>query len=73
MWMTLGRVILSLILGPRENFMTLLFAKITDPVYRVTQRLLPFAKGGWVPFFTVMLIIVIRLVIVIIFEPGTRR
>ena len=73
MWMVLGRVILSLILGNRQNFMTMLFAKITDPVLRITQRILPFAKGGWVPFLAIVLIIIARLALVIIFEPGTRR
>ncbi|MCL5421361.1 MAG: YggT family protein [Nitrospirae bacterium] len=73
MWMILGRIILSLILGGRQNFVTALFAKITDPAYRITQRILPFAKGGWVPFFTIVLIIIIRLAIIIIFQPGTRR
>jgi uncharacterized protein YggT (Ycf19 family) len=73
MWMVLGRVLLSLIIGGRQNFATGLFAKLTDPAYRITQRILPFAKGGWVPFFTIVLIIIVRLAIVIIFEPGTRR
>jgi uncharacterized protein YggT (Ycf19 family) len=73
MWMILGRIILSLMLGGRQNFATALFSKITDPAYRLTQRILPFAKGGWVPFFTIVLIIIIRLALVIIFEPGTRR
>lgn len=73
MWMILGRIVLSLLPGNRDNFMLRAFAKITEPAYRITQRILPFAKGGWVPFFTVLLIIIIRLALVIIFEPATKR
>ena len=73
MWMILGRILLSLLLGGGQNFMTNAFAWITNPAYRITQRILPFAKGGWVPFFAIILIIMIRLALVVIFEPGTRR
>lgn len=73
MWMVLGRVLLTLIIGSRQNIMTTAFAKVTDPLYRLTQRIFPFAKGGWVPALSILLIIIIRLVIVIIFKPASWR
>jgi uncharacterized protein YggT (Ycf19 family) len=73
MWIILGRIVLSLLLGNRDNFMLRAFAKITDPAYRITQKILPFAKGGWVPFFTIILIVLLRIAMVIIFEPAKGR
>lgn len=73
MWMVLGRVLLTLIIGTRQNFMTTAFAKVTDPAYRLTQKVFPFAKGGWVPALSILLIIIIRLAIVIIFKPASWR
>ena len=37
MWMIVGRGILELILGNRQNIMLLAFVKITEPVYGVTR------------------------------------
>jgi len=73
MWMVLGRILLTLIIGARQNIMTTAFAKVTDPLYRLTQRIFPFAKGGWVPALSILLIIIIRLAIVIIFKPASWR
>jgi len=73
MWMVLGRVLLTLIIGSRQNIMTTAFEKVTGPVYRVTQKIFPFAKGGWIPALSILLIIIVRLVIVIIFRPASWR
>jgi uncharacterized membrane protein len=73
MWMVLGRIVLALILGGKENFMTGIFAKITDPLYRLVLKIMPFVKERAVPWVTILLIIILRLLLVIIFEPGTAR
>ncbi len=73
MWVIIGRVALGLIVRNRENFILSIFTRITDPAYRLTQKIFPFARGGWVPFLSILLIIVLRLALVIIFEPGRGR
>ncbi|MBI4699531.1 MAG: YggT family protein [Nitrospirae bacterium] len=73
MWMVLGRIILSLIIGGRQNIMTTAFEKVTEPVYRVTQKIFPFAKGGWTPALAILLIIAARLALVMIFKPASWR
>lgn len=70
MWMILGRVILRLISGNRTTFLSGLFEKVTDPVYRATKTIMPFAKEGWVPFLSIVLIVILRLLLVIIFSPA---
>jgi YggT family protein len=70
MWMILGRVILTLMLGGRQNVVTGIFAKITDPVYRITRKILPFAKESCVPAYSVFIILIIRFLMIIIFKPG---
>jgi YggT family protein len=74
MWMIVGRAILKLISGGRATFLTGLFEKVTDPVFRVTGRIIPFAKEGWIPFLSIVLIIILRLLLIIIFSPaGAQR
>jgi YggT family protein len=70
MWMIIGRAILTLISGGRTTFLTGLFAKITDPVYRITKKVLPFAKDTWLPFLAIVLIIVLRLLLIIVSSPS---
>lgn len=72
MWMILGRVFLTLIIGSRNNIMQAAFVKITEPVYRITRKIVPFAKEGCIPFYSIGLIIVIRLILIIIFSPGIQ-
>lgn len=73
MWMILGRLLLALILGDRQNFLVSLFAKITEPVYRVTRKIMPFAREKSIPWFSILIIIIIRVTIIIIFKPATYR
>jgi uncharacterized membrane protein len=74
MWMILGRAVLMLISGNRPTFLTGLFVKITDPVYRITKRIIPFAKEGWIPFLSVVLIIIMRLLLIILASPtGAQK
>lgn len=74
MWMIVGRAVLTLISGNRVNFLTGLFAKITDPVYRVTKKIIPFAKESWIPFLSIVLIIILRLLLIILSSPtGVQK
>ncbi|MBI5640532.1 MAG: YggT family protein [Nitrospirae bacterium] len=71
MWMIVGRFILSRIIGGRQNIILSAFIKLTEPVFRVTKKILPFAKAGFIPFFSIVLIIIIRLMLIVFFKPGT--
>ena len=73
MWMVLGRIVLTLMLGGTQNFMTGIFAKATDPLYLLVRKIMPFVKERAVPWVTILLIIIIRLLLVIIFEPATAH
>lgn len=70
MWMIMGRIILTLMLGNRQNIMMNAFAKITEPVYRITRKIMPFAKESCIPGLSIVLLIIIRLAIVLILKPG---
>jgi hypothetical protein len=73
MWMIVGRGFLTLIIGNRQNFMLLAFAKVTEPLYSVTRTILPFAKGKWVPVLTFLLLALVRLAMIIILHPAAGR
>jgi hypothetical protein len=86
MWMIIGRVIVTLLTGGGQNFITGLFQKITDPVYRVVRMIVPFADvpqdkqgtmwwkiGGCMPFFSIFFIIVIRIALIIAFTPPPMK
>ncbi len=73
MWMIMGRIILTLMLGNRQNIMMNAFIKITEPVYRITRKIMPFAKEGCIPGLSIVLLIIIRLAIVLILKPGTYK
>lgn len=73
MWMILGRIILTLMIGNRDNVMMRAFIKITEPVYRISRKIVPFAKESCIPAFSIVLIIALRLALILIFSPGTQR
>ena len=73
MWMILGRVLLTRVIGNRQNILTGLFIKITEPVYRITKKVLPFANEKYIPWLSILLIIIIRFAIIIIFRPTAGR
>jgi YggT family protein len=72
MWMIIGRLILKLMIGERDTAVTGLFRKVTEPVYWVTKKLVPFARESWIPALSILLIVIIRLLLVIVFEPATK-
>ncbi|HCL82264.1 MAG: hypothetical protein A2077_05145 [Nitrospirae bacterium GWC2_46_6] len=73
MWMIMGRIILTLMLGNRQNIMMNAFIKITEPVYRITRKIMPFAKESCTPGLSIVLLIIIRLAIVLTLQPGTYK
>jgi uncharacterized protein YggT (Ycf19 family) len=73
MWMIVGRALLTLIIGNRENIMMLAFAKVTEPVYGVTRKILPFARGRWVPALSFFLLAAARLALLLLFHPAAGR
>ena len=74
MWMIVGRAFLALMVGDRENIVMLAFVKITEPVYRLTSRILPFARGRWVPVLSLLLLAAARLaVILLLLRPAAGR
>ncbi|TAN45735.1 MAG: hypothetical protein EPN22_01720 [Nitrospirae bacterium] len=73
MWSIVGRGMLRLITGNRQSIFMNAFMKLTEPVYNITRKLVPFAKGGWVPVLSFVLIAAVRLAIIIIFPPGANR
>lgn len=73
MWMIVGRAFLALLVGTRENIVMLAFVKITEPVYRVTRRILPFAQGRWTPVFSFLLLAALRVAMMIFLRPAGGR
>ena len=73
MWMIVGRAILARIIGNRENVMLLAFVKVTEPVFVVTRKLMPFAQGPWVPVLSFFLIVAVRLTIILVLHPAALR
>jgi len=69
MWLIIGRMLLSFFLGKRENFMVNFFIKFTEPVYNITRKVVPFATDRSVPFFSILIIFIIRIMLIIIFKP----
>ncbi|MHB8834267.1 MAG: YggT family protein [Candidatus Methylomirabilia bacterium] len=73
MWMIVGRGILELVLGNRQNIMLLAFVKVTEPVYRVTRKILPFASVKWTPVWSFFLLALVRLAMIVILHPAAGR
>lgn len=73
MWAIVGRGFLRAITGNKPSIFMNAFMKITEPVYNITRRLLPFAGGAWIPVLSFILIFAVRLAIIIIVQPGTNR
>jgi len=73
MWMIVGRTILTLIVGGRQNIMLLAFVKITEPVYRATRALLPFAGARWAPALSFFLLAAVRVTLILLIRPAAGR
>jgi uncharacterized protein YggT (Ycf19 family) len=73
MWMIVGRGFLRLIIGERRNVMMLAFVRVTEPVYRLTRRLLPVVGERWVPVVSFFLLAAIRLAMIVVLRPAAGR
>ena len=69
MWMILGRILLTLMIGNRDMIFARLFQKVTEPVYLVVRKALPFMKESCVPAVSVVVILILRLALIILFTP----
>jgi hypothetical protein len=82
MWMILGRIFMTLIFGTKDNVISGLFRKVTDPVYMVVSAIVPFANvppekqgtmwgaiGGCIPFFSFFFIMILRIALILLFAP----
>lgn len=85
MWLIVGRVVLSLFTGDRNNFIYAFFLRFTDPVYEVIYRIFPFTRipsdrawslwgriGGLAPLVAIFLIVILRLITVILLSGVTE-
>jgi len=73
MWMIVGRGFLALIIGNRQSTMLLAFVKVTEPMYSVTRKILPFARERWVPALSFFLLAAVRLAMVLVLHPAAGR
>jgi uncharacterized protein YggT (Ycf19 family) len=73
MWMIIGRSLLRLIIGDRRNIMMLAFVKVTEPVFALTRRVLPFVGGRWVPVVSFFLLAAARVAMIVILRPAAGR
>jgi uncharacterized protein YggT (Ycf19 family) len=61
-WLIIGRWVLRLLVGQRENFFTELFRRGTDPAFRLVRRLLPsLVPDRYIPLWTLLLVALARL------------
>lgn len=70
MWLIIGRYILFFLTSGKRGFMMDFFVRFTDPLFKITRRILPFLWEGLIPFATIILIILIRVSVMIIFNPS---
>lgn len=57
-WATLGRILLGLMTGGRENFFIGVLKKATDPAYALVGRVVP---QQWVPLGVLVLVVAARI------------
>lgn len=86
MWLVIGRVVLSIFTSNRNNFMLSFFIRFTEPVYKITRTLFPFAKvshgskesfwgniEGCIPIFSVIIIIILRILLISLFGTEVNK
>jgi uncharacterized protein YggT (Ycf19 family) len=65
-WATLGRILLTLITGGRDNFFLAVLRKPTDPFYAVVRRVAP---ERFVPVGVLVLVVALRLALLPLLRP----
>ena len=60
-WLIVGRFVLGLLVGRRENFITELFRRATEPVFQLVRRVVPaFISSAYIPFVTILALTALR-------------
>lgn len=70
MWLIVGRLLLSFFLKNRENFMLGFFIKFTEPLFRITRKIFPFARESCIPFISMLLVVMLRIAVVFLLKQG---
>jgi uncharacterized protein YggT (Ycf19 family) len=73
MWMIVGRSFLRLIVGDQRNIVMLAFVKVTDPVFALSRRALPFVGERWVSVVSFFLLAAMRVALIVTFRPAAGR
>jgi uncharacterized protein YggT (Ycf19 family) len=61
-WLIIGRAVLTMLAGGRENFITGLFKRGTDPVFRLVRWVTPrFVPDAFIPLLSLLLLVLLRL------------
>lgn len=61
-WLIVGRYVLRLLVGQRENFITELFRVATEPAFRAVRLIAPsFIGGAYIPILTILALMALRL------------
>ena len=64
LWLIVGRFVLDLLVGGRQNFFTDLFRRGTDPVYALVRRATPRRVADrYIPWLTVLTLVLLRLLL----------
>ncbi len=86
MWLIVGRVVLSIFTSNRQNFILSFFIRFTEPVYKVTRTIFPFARvtpgrqetfwgniEGFIPLLSIIIIIILRILFALLFSQGVNK
>jgi uncharacterized protein YggT (Ycf19 family) len=73
MWMIVGRGLLRLIIGEQPNPVQLAFARVTEPLYALTRRVVPFVDERWVPAVSFFAIAALRVAMILALPPAAGR
>lgn len=65
MWLIIGRIMITLLIGNRQNFMVSFFVRFTEPFYKITRKLFPFAKESYIPPTAILIIVVLRILLIV--------
>lgn len=73
MWLIAGRLLLSFFIKGRDNFILAFFIKFTEPIYKITGKLLPFAKESCIPPLSIIIIVAIRILLIVFYKAGIQH
>jgi YggT family protein len=70
MWMIVGRGIFSFFIGNKRgshNFIINIFIILTEPVFKIVKKILPFIGDEWLPLVSFVLIVLLRILLLPLF------